>query len=403
MKNLWWIAVIGILLRLFLSFSTFHPDIQVFNLAGKIVAQGNILNLYDYLPKSSDDTIKNLAVLNYPPSIYLLHGIFSFIFDTVGLSDVNDMVLAPVNHFIILFNLQLLLLKIPYLLFDISIGLLLLRLFKTERDSKLVFLFWMFNPISLYATYMMGQFDIIPTFFLVLSIYLVSKSKLNMAALALGGGIAFKIFPVFLVIPLIILGKTFFDKIKLLGLTVLPYLLSILPFIGSSNFRSKALFASQNDKSLYASLSVSGGESIFLFPAFLILFYLLIWHKIDKSSLWKLYLVPLLLFFIFTHYHPQWLIWITPFLIIDLTLEKSKNILAILLIVGTWFFSLFFFDTSLTLGLFTPLFPVLQNSPSIWDLFSLNIDYNFSRSLLQTIFAGASGFLVYYHFHKKNV
>lgn len=403
MKNLWWIAVIGILLRLFLSFSTFHPDIQVFNLAGKIVAQGKILNLYDYLPKSSDETIKNLAVLNYPPSIYLLHGIFSFIFDTVGLSDVNDMVLAPVSHFSILFNLQLLLLKLPYLLFDVSIGLLLLRLFKSERDSKVAFLFWIFNPINLYATYMMGQFDIIPTFFLVLSIYFASKSKLNMAALALGGGIAFKIFPVFLVIPLIILGKTFFDKIKLLGLTVVPYLLSILPFIGSSNFRSEALFASQNDKSLYASLPVSGGESIMLFPASLILFYLLIWRKIDESSLWKLYLIPLLLFFIFTHYHPQWLIWLIPFLIMDLTLDRFKNILPILLILGSWLLSLFFFDPSLTVGLFTPILPNLYNAPSLWNLLSLNIDYNFSRSLLQTIFAGASGFLVYYHFHKKNV
>lgn len=405
MKKIWFYLVLGIIIRILISITTFHPDIQSFNLAGYLISSGNILNLYDYLPHLSDSNpLKNIAVFNYPPAIYLYHGIFNFLFSNIlKMSFINDFLLDSVeNYGNIFFNLHLLLLKLPYLIFDLLIVFLLCKLFNSEKEIKLAVILWMFNPINLYATYMMGQFDIIPTFFIVLSLYFSFKNKLALAALALGGGIAFKIFPVFLIIPLIFLGKNFLNKIKLLFLSLLPYFLSIIPFINSSNFRSTALVASQSDKSLYASLPVSGGEVILLFPASLVFFYLLISNKVDKSFLWRLYLIPLLLFFIFTHFHPQWLIWIAPFLVIDLVIEGYKNLLAILLILGSWLGSLFFFDPSLTLGLFVPIFPILHNTPSVWSLLNLNLDYNFFRSFLQTIFAGASAFLIYYHFSKKN-
>ncbi len=384
MKRIWTILTIGILIRIFLASTTFHPDIRAFDLGGRLIASGNILNLYDYQATLSvDDPMRKLTEFIYPPAIYWFHGVFHFLLGSIlGVS---------------------LLVKLPYLLFDLLIGFLLLRWFASKKQALLAFTLWMFNPISLYATYMMGQFDIIPTFFIVLSIYLIAKNKLYLAALALGGGIAFKLYPIFLVVPLLILGKTYFEKFKLVILTILPYILSIAPYIGSVGFRSKAFIAGQADKSLYVSIPVSGGEAILLFPTFLILFYFFIWSKkIENLSFWKIYLIPLLLFFIFTHYHPQWLIWVTPFLIISLVSEGFKNILPITLILISWFGSLFFFDPSLTLGMFAPLFPFLRDLPSIWVLLYLNPDYNLSRSLIQTVFAASALYLIYQYFPRKN-
>lgn len=352
------ILIAGIFLRLFLAFSTVHPDLQAFYLGGKILTEGKILNLYDY---SSEQ-----AVFNYPPLIYWFFGLFNF-----------------------LSNWGIWLLKLPYLIFDLLLGLLLFRLVE-EKKKILIFGLWMFNPVSLYATYMMGQFDVIPTFFTVLSFYFIAKDKLNFAALALGFGIAFKLYPVFLLIPLLILAKSFFEKIKLLLLAALPYFISILPYLSSGSFRSNALFASQSSKSLYASIPVSGGESILLFPFLLLLFYFYIWNnQSSRINLWKVFLIPLLLFFILTHFHPQWLIWVTPFLILDLVSNKFKNWFAQFLILASWFLSLFFFDPSLTLGMFSP------QAPDLWTLLGLNLDYNFSRSIIQTIFAGSSFYLIY--------
>lgn len=370
MKKLWLFLVIGILIRVILAFSTFHPDIQAFNLAGKIVASGNILDLYDF---SSEK-----AVFNYPPLIYWFHGIFSLIpFSNYGF------------------------VKLPYIVFDLLVAYILLKLFSQKDSALLAVSLWIFNPINLYATYMMGQFDIIPTFFTLLSFYFISKDKLNLAALSLGGGIAFKLYPVFLLIPFLFLGKTFFDKFKLGILAVLPYVLSILPYISSSSFRSTALFANQSSKSLYANIPVSGGESILLFPFSLILFYLFVWQNKYREFSLSLYLIPLLLFFMFTHFHPQWLIWITPFIIVMLVEQNFKNLAPILLMLVSYLLSLFFFDPSLTVGLFAPLIPVLNGSLSIWEQLGLTMDYNLVRSLLQTIFVAASFFLVFLHLSDK--
>lgn len=370
MKKLWIVLIVGIILRIFLSLSTFHPDIAALSAGGQFVTSGHILNLYDYS--------SNALVLNYPPLIYWLFGLFNFLFSG---------------------NVSLL--KLSYLFFDISIAFLLSKIVDPKK-TFLAFSLWIFNPVSLYSTYMMGQFDIIPTFFTILAIYLISKEKLSWAAIALGGGIAFKLYPIFLLIPLILLGKGIWVKIKLLILAGLPYIISILPYFPSAEFRSTALFANQSSKSLYANIPVSGGESILLFPAFLIIFYLYILRRTDKFPFWKLYLVPLMLFFIFTHYHPQWLIWVTPFLILDLVNEKFRNIIPTLILFGSWIVALFFFDPSLTVGMFAPLFPVLKNTPDIWTLLNLNLDYHFSRSILQTIFAAASIYLISFHILKKD-
>ncbi len=381
MKKLWIITFCGVLLKIFLSLSTFHSDMQVFALAGGLVASGNILNLYDFSSSA--------AVLNYPPAIYIFHGIFAFLFKLLGLSVINQ------------FNINLLLLKLPYLIFDLSVGFILLKLFNFSKKGVWAFTIWMFNPINLYATYMMGQFDIIPAFFIILSVLLSSKGKLKFAALALGGGIAFKLSPIFLVVPLIILGKDLREKFKLLLIAMVPYLITIFPYIFSRSFRSTALFANQSSKSLYAGIPVSGGESILLFPAFLLLFYLIIWSLRIKINIARLFSIPLLLFFIFTHYHPQWLIWIIPILIFELVSSEFRDILPYLLILVTWFISLFFFDPSLTVGIFAPVVPQLQNLPSIWTLLKINIDVNGARSLIQTVFSSAAFFLIYQYFPKK--
>ena len=370
MKKLMSILIFGVAVRIFLSFASFHPDIAALSAGGQFVTNGHILNLYDY----SSDTL----VLNYPPLVYWFFGLLNF-----------------------LFNGSISFLKLSYMLFDIPLGFLLIKVVDPKK-AVLAFSLWMFNPISLYSTYMMGQFDIIPTFFTLLSIYFIAKNKLSWAALALGGGIAFKLYPIFLIIPLIILAKSFWTKAKLMIIAALPYFVSVLPYLSSGSFRSNGLFASQSSKSLYATLPVSGGESVILFPVLLMLFYLLIWQKkLDELFFWKIYLIPLLLFFIFTHYHPQWLIWIAPFLILGLVFERLKNLLPILMIFGSWVGSLFFFDSSLTLGLFAPLLPVLKNAPDIWTSLNLNIDYNFSRSILQTVFAASAAYLIYQYFPRK--
>lgn len=406
MVNKWWlILIVGILIRLFLSATTFHPDLRTFQYAGQVVSEGHIMDVYDYLSSlPSDNPIVNMIVFNYPPAIYLLHGFSNFIFSKAfGLPVVNQFLIENINDFGNLqFNLHLFLLKIPYFFFDLLTVFALIKLFKATKEKYLVLVLWMFNPLSLYASFMMGQFDIIPTFCTVLSLLLAKQNKLGLSAISLGVGAAFKIYPLFLLVPLALQGKNWLERIKLLFLGLLPYILFILPYLGSKGFRSTALVANQSLKSLYAEVAISGGEKLLIFPLLLILAYIIFTYiKSPVEFLWQRYFIVLLLFFIFTHYHPQWFLWLTPFLIMDLVTKKFKNLILLLLSLFSFTGLLFFFDSSLTVNIFAPLFPGLHSLPSIWDQLHLAIDYNFARSVFQTIFAAAGFYFIYLYFPRS--
>jgi hypothetical protein len=403
------VLVIGVLIRLFLAFSTFHSDLQPFYFAGEVIAKGNVLNFYDYLGNLPSNSpilkVYPTNLFNYPPLVYFSLGPVSYL---ISLPFNRDLI----HNFIfnlpgILGNLQLnfllLVLKLPYLLFDVGIAFLLSKLFKDPKNKFLVFTVWMFNPINLYATYMMGQFDVIPTFFAVLALYFaVKKDKYLLSAFFLGLGASFKIFPFLFLVPLAFLHEKWLDRIKIVGVGILTYSATILPFLRSSGFRATALVAGQTTKSLYPKIDISGGEAILLFPAFLIFFYVLFLYRQNlREFLWQKFFIVILLFFIFTHYHPQWFVWVTPFLIIDLIKSKFTHWPLVVLSVLSFTVLLTFFDPGMTVRLFAPLVPNLNNLPGVWDFLDGKIDINMARSLFQTVFVGAAFYYIYHYFPKK--
>lgn len=402
LKQTWQIILLGLLIRVLLSLFAFHPDIRAFNLAGHLIAQGNILNLYDYLAGCMPDNpyLKTFGwdLFIYPPAIYLLHGIFNFIFGFIfGQQIMNGYIIENASHFKdIFFNLHLLLLKIPYFFFDLAAAYFISKLFEDQKKKMLAFALWIFNPVTLYATYMLGQFDLIPAFFTIISLYFANKNKLYLAALMLGFGIAFKLYPIFLLPPLLFIAKKWEKRAILLIITALPYLLTVIPFIYSHGFRSTALLAGLTQKTMYAQISVSGGESLLLFPMVLVIFYFaFLYSKNTIEELWSKQLVVLILFFIFTHFHPQWLVWLTPFLIIELINSNFKHLKVILVMIFSFIASLFLFDTSLTLKIFAPLYPDLYLlAPDLKGL-GVDLDINFLRSVLQSIFAAGGFYLIF--------
>src|SRR4029078_7967621 len=120
-------------------------------------------------------------------------------------------------------------------------------------------------------------------------------------------------------------------------------------FINSSGFRATALVAGQTTKSLYATLPISGGESIIFFPFFILLAYIIfLYTKSQLANLWQRLFVVILLFFIFTHTHPQWFVWLTPFLIIDLVKSGMKHLPLVILSILVWLMQVTLFDPGLS-------------------------------------------------------
>jgi hypothetical protein len=176
----------------------------------------------------------------------------------------------------------------------------------------------------------------------------------------------------------------------------------MLPFLASKGFRATALVAGQTTKSLYAAIPVSGGESVILFLAFLGFFYFaFLFSNNTLENLWKKFFVLMLLFFVFTHYHPQWFLWLTPFLLIDLVESRLKHWPLAVVALGSWLGQVSFFDPGLSVWLFSPIFPNLYGLSGIWQILGINIDINMARSMLQTIFASTAIYYLYLYFPKK--
>ncbi len=407
-RKLWTILIVGILLRIFLAAFTFHPDIRGFQLSGIIMGSGNILNFYDYLGTTQHDPefmkVFPADLFIYPPAIYWFHGFWNFFFGIFFGSFVNSYLIDNARVFYDwAFNLHLLLVKIPYLIFDIPAAFLMMKLFETRQQKVWAFTLWMFNPVSLYATYVLTQFDVIPAFFTILALYYVKKDRYSLAALSLGAGIAFKIYPLFLLFPLAFMGKTYFEKVKLFLIGVIPYLVIISPYLVSRGYRSSALVAGQTLKSLIAAIPISGGEKILLFPLFMAFVYLMFFYiKGTARDLWTRFMIPLLIFFVFTHYHPQWFVWLTPFLIIDVVQSRFKHLFLTVTALGSFIGLLFFFDPSLTVWIFAPIWPGLYNLPSVFELMNRRVDDILLRSVLQTVFVAAAFVWMYIYFPRNH-
>ena len=395
-RKLLYVLILGLILRVIIAAFTYHPDVRIVNYTSAIYLKEFNLNPYDFVNQLGEgDTRKNIYVSEIPDDLPLQYVIrlplevfTRFItnpqIENQFLTDASKLFGNPA------FYLHLITIKLPLILFDISLGLLL-TYFIGATQKKKILLFWMINPISLWATAAVGQVDILPTFFLVLSVLLLSKQKKGWAAFTLGVGGALKSFPFLLAPFLILTAQTWKERIKLGLILLIPLLISVFPYIFSPSFRQNALFAPQLDKVLYAKINISGGESIIINLAilFFLYFYYLSKKRGPKDFL-NFAAGTLLLIFSFTHFHIQWFLWVTPFLILYLIrgVEFYRK-LAVLLMFISIIGMLFLFESSLQFGIFAPIFPFLDKTPGFLEMMGRDQSVIF-RDIFASLFAATA-------------
>jgi Gpi18-like mannosyltransferase len=76
--------------------------------------------------------------------------------------------------------------KLPYLIFDLLCGLVVWRYFEGHRLQMFALAFWLFNPVTIYATYFFGRFEVISIFFLLATALALKQEKLILASIAFG-------------------------------------------------------------------------------------------------------------------------------------------------------------------------------------------------------------------------
>lgn len=239
------LILLALLIRLILMPIAVHSDLFFINYFPNLLITEGTIDVLGY----SKQNLPNISVSYYPPLTYFTFASFQFFYHFIsstfspwmenifnlwknGLQgQAIDYIRAAPNS-----NLQrdIFLAKLPYLIFDIASVIILLRIVKRKILPKSVIPLWLFNPVSIYSTYLMGQFDIIPTFFVLIG-FLLMKRRITIGFLLLGVAAAYKNYALLFIIPsAIIYGNSNKERIKLMVVSVAPYIISLLPTLAAS-------------------------------------------------------------------------------------------------------------------------------------------------------------------------
>ncbi len=121
----------------------------------------------------------------------------------VGVSQMTGILVPFITH--PAFNLVV---KTPLILADLALGVVLYRFVKDVRDetwARRVLILWFLNPLVIWTSSVVGQFDVLPAMMTVIALISFYRKEFFVAGLALGLGAFFKVYPVYLVILYLIL------------------------------------------------------------------------------------------------------------------------------------------------------------------------------------------------------
>jgi hypothetical protein len=395
-KILLWLLP-AVFLRLVFASFFFHPDIKSQHFHAQFLGRG-IVNIYEFIATNKVN-LPYKDTFNYPPLAYYFLGswdkVTSLIVGQAQLSAwLNDW--GPQGYFSSRMFEFMLVLKFPYLLVDLGIGFLLVKYLSDPKQKQTILYFWFFNPVSLYAVYMLGQFDILCAFLTVLALLLIKGRQLPLAALFLGMGAALKSYPLLFFPFLLFRIKNIREVILALAGFLLGLIGPMLPVINSPAFRYTMTHSNLMQSIFTSGLDISAGQKI----PFYVIFYLIIlglsWSRRKNTDLLPEFFSTAFFVLLVSDFHAQWIVWSLPFMAI-LWAKLYKNYWLLFLGVMTGFFLTVFLvpDQYLLLGLFSPLNPQAVIFPPVSEMLKTFTDPVLLQGICRALLVGSGLWLIY--------
>lgn len=246
-----YILLAALLLRLFLVYFQYSGDTQN-HLAWATSFLNKPLGLYTR-------SIAGFETANYPPLAVYLFSLFRLIYHlfTNTAHFLNRTIKLFPSKLIFLLptlNMQVAFLKLPAILADLGIGLLIFKFLNqrfTQSKSLLYTSLFLFNPAVIYISTIWGQIESLPVFFVLLSIYFIKlksdhKSSYYLSHLSFLLAILCKQTALWLAPALLIFwlkNSNLKSLLKGLIIQLLAFVILYLPFTGF-NFQAFPLYLS---------------------------------------------------------------------------------------------------------------------------------------------------------------
>ena len=189
--------------------------------------------------------------------------------------------------------------------------------------SKWLMFIWLSGPITVFIQFYFGQYDSIGLFFLLVSFYFYLRSNMKLFILFAAIAMTFKLFALLAFIPLLLLKEKrvlYIIRNLLLsisGIIICKFYIADPGFTVSKTFESNMVGRIFN-----SSLPVAWGSA-----SYFLIFYIAICiysylSAIEDSKISDIASYILLcvygFLFLFVDWHPQWVLYLTPFLTLAL-------------------------------------------------------------------------------------
>ncbi len=264
------------------------------------------------------------------------------------------------------FPLLLVLLKLPYLVFDIGCAILLMNLVMGRKGEKAAIGLWALNPVLLFSVYLYGRYETIPLFFVLWSLVMARRQRSIWAAVILSLSVATRLYTVLLApFYILLLDSGWKRRLRLVLLMLVPLcvVLGIQALRAGSTqgflIHSELLsFLSMPHRGFLfaAKIPILQMDSIQLWPFFMTLLVLAagFCRRTGYAAVWRFGLAAHLLLFSLVLFHPQWFAWCIPFLALLAAERRGIVWLHGLQVVALAVYA-FQFGWDVTVGLFTPV------------------------------------------------
>jgi len=373
---------------------TYHPDTKL-TLRYPALENGRVWDIYGYINSHKLD----ISDFHYPPAHFWwlkIHYPISKFIAGQGFDEwlTSGSAQASFDENALRYNLAA---KFPLLVLGLICGyFIFLIVKKTSGDTnraKMAALFWYFNPVTLYALVAMGQNDVV-AMFLFLGGMLFYEKKWYFSILLWGLATGVKSYPVIWgIMFLLVHEKKIFNLILKIFLLIGTYVLILLPWLGKDYFVKTVLNSGLSQRMLVANVGIGFEKQILIVPMLLTVVAFMAWQNKNKNKMTQTALVifqSCLVILAFSHFNPQWMLWVVPFLSMWLFVVgfNKKEGLAVLIVFSAWvFLTLGFDDKFLTWGLLTPISPDLIHFPSLVEFIrnkgmKMSMFVNLSQSLL---------------------
>lgn len=360
------IFLIGLLIRLLLMPFFAHDDLFAeHRRAEKIVCQGKSPLSYSAYGLK---TLESTFTLIFTPFITC---------DNLAQIQVSNTKVENLNRMLFFF-------KLPYLLFELGYWWIMWQILKSKGNKikKQAAAILSLNPIIIYSIYMFGRYESYNLFLSAIAIYslFLYEASTNQKKYILFSSITLSLLLIFrfsylLIIPALIISFGMVSSVALLAAattTASFLILKAIPFITNKSQAlvpdAAGLSSGIHQNYVYQSFISLGGHNLYLFIfifALIFFWWLEKQNKLLKNPAYKnfslLSSIIFLAFFATTYFHPQYIAWVMPFLLVNI-IDDKKGFLwkSFWWSVPFYFIFLLNWNNATTFGLAAPISDIFK-------------------------------------------